>query len=104
MHQRIAHTCKMLLLALAMLAVFPVQFRHVHHNDDHHACETAPGEFNWEEDCSICDSTPVLDSPSHFTASLVSFVFFNPYCLPEDLHPEFNLDGLPDYRGPPSHS
>jgi hypothetical protein len=105
MQKRIAHTWNLLLLALAMLAVFPVQFRHAHHDEDeHHTCETIPGDYNWEEDCSICDTAPVLSAPLHFASAVSTSFQYLPHCLIGLVSPDFTQAGLPDYRGPPTYS
>lgn len=56
-----AHTLRLLGMLALLLAAFPAQFRHFHH-EEHHDAEVIhllPGAETVQEDCDLCD-IPVL--------------------------------------------
>jgi hypothetical protein len=101
-----AHTLRLLGLLALLLAAFPAQFRHFHH-DEHHATEAIhllPGAESVQEDCDLCD-VPVL--ADRLTAFHIPPFHLGSWPLqPVALHAYCTAEANPSFRGraPPALS
>jgi len=106
MNRVMAHTLRLLGMLALLLAAFPAQFRHFHH-DDHHAAEAIqllPGAESVQEDCDLCDIPVLADR-------LVIFEIPQAYLRSLPLQPSrpqqyFSTEGISWFQGraPPARS
>lgn len=101
-----AHTLRLLGMLALLLAAFPAQFRHFHH-EEHHDAEVIhllPGAETVQEDCDLCD-IPVLadrlvtfEIPQlHLRSLPLQPLLLQPFC------PAVSISWFQG-RAPPAHS
>ena len=106
MNRVMAHTLRLFGMLALLLAAFPAQCRHFHH-DEHHADEVIhllPGAETVQEDCDLCDIPVLADRLVSFEIPQVHLrslplqpLLLQPFCPAESVS---WFQG----RAPPAHS